>query len=202
MSEGVHRANARGRSNLRYPALGALALGFYLVHAAGHALNGHIEDAFWACHLGAVLVAVGLMIGRRLPCAVGFLWLCVGDVFWGLDLATGGELIPTSILTHVGALLVGGVGVARIGMPRHAAICAIAGFLALQLLSRLLTDPATNLNLAHAVWPGWEATFPSYRAYQALLLSIGFASFLAVERLARLWLARSATSVARRCAEG
>ena len=86
---------------------------------------------------------VGLVTGRRLPCAVGFLWLCVGGVFWGLDLATGGKLIPTSILTHVGGLLIGGVGVARMGMPRHAAIYATAGFLALQFLSRLLSASRT-----------------------------------------------------------
>lgn len=185
----VDRAPARGRADLRLPGLGALALGFYLVHAGGHILNGHIEDAFWACHLGALLVAVGLMAGRPLACAVGFLWLSVGDVFWGLDLAAGGELIPSSLLTHVGGLLIGGFAVVRFGMPRYAALLAIAGFLALQVLSRLFTDPASNLNLAHAVWPGWEAVFPSYPAYQALLLTVGFMSFLVVEWLSRRWLA-------------
>lgn len=186
---GAERA-AAGRVDLRW--LGAAAIAGYAVHAGGHVLAGRWEDALWACHLGALLVGMGLLAGRPLPNAVGFLWLCVGDVLWGLDLASGGELIPTSLLTHVVGLVLGGVGVARMGMPLTASPTALVGFLALQLLSRYATPPTTNLNLAHAVWPGWESTFPSYWPYQAMLLSIGFAGFVLVQWLARRLLARRA----------
>jgi hypothetical protein len=179
-AEGSAREAAGGAGRL-LPALGALAIAFYLVHAGSHVANGNLADAFWACHLASVLVGVGLLTGRPHPAAMGFLWLVVGDVLWGLDLATGGELIPTSLLTHVGGLVLGGFAVVRMGMPRRAALSAIGAFLVLQLLSRWLSAPATNLNLAHAVWPGWEDAFPSYVGYQAMLLTIGFMSFFVVE---------------------
>jgi hypothetical protein len=187
VTEGVGGRPARSVAHLGGWRLGGLALVFYLVHAAGHVTAGQPSEAFWACHLGALLVGVGLLTVHPLPCAVGFLWLCVGDGFWALDLATGGELIPTSLLTHVGGLVIGGVGVLRMGMPRHAALVAIGLFFALQIASRALTDPATNLNLAHSVWAGWEGVFPSYPVYELMLLSIGFASFRALEWLARRW---------------
>ena len=46
------------------------------------------------------------------------------------------------------------------------------------------------------MWPGWEAAFPSYWAYQGLLLAIGFASFWAIEWLGRRWLAAAPPQLA------
>jgi hypothetical protein len=166
-------------------AWGALALTFYAVHASHHVLRGHPEDLLWACHLGAVCVGVGLL--ARLPAvnAVGFLWLAVGDALWLLELAGGGELLPTSLLTHVGGLAVGAFGLTRLGMPRGSWLRAIVAFLVLQQLCRFVTPPAANINVAHAVWSGWEGVFPGYAAYQVALLAFGTAGFFAVEWLSR-----------------
>ena len=70
MNEAAERAGVPGPSANRQFGLGALALSFYLVHAGRHVANGNPEEAFWACHLGALLVALGLLGGRpllRLP---------------------------------------------------------------------------------------------------------------------------------------
>jgi len=171
-------------------AWGGLALAFYAIHASHHVLRGHPEDLLWACHLGAVCVGAGLL--ARLPAvnAVGFLWLAVGDALWLLELAGGGELIPTSLLTHVGGLAVGALGLARFGMPRHSWWRAILAFLALQQLCRFVTPAAANINVAHAVWSGWEDVFPGYVGYQIVLLAIGAAGFFAVEWVSRRVLGR------------
>jgi len=157
----------------------------YAIHAGGHLGRGQPEDLLWACHLGALSVGVGLLLGSPALNAVGFLWLCVGNVLWCLDLAAGGELITTSLLTHVLGCGIGGFGVARLGMPRHSWVRALLALLALQLLCRLVTPPQANVNLAHAVWAGWEDRFPAYWAYQALLLLVAAAAFALLEFIAR-----------------
>lgn len=166
-------------------AWGGAALVFYAIHGGQHLVRGHPEDLLWACHLGAVLVGVGLLIRSATLNAVGFLWLCMGTTLWVIDLAGGGEFIPTSLLTHVGGLAVGGVGVVGLGMPRHAWWKAILAFLILQQLSRWLTPAETNVNLAFRVASGWEDVFASHLAYLALLVAVGAAAFFGIERAAR-----------------
>jgi hypothetical protein len=166
-------------------AWGALGVSGYAVHAGYHLWQGRPEDLLWACHLGALGVGVGLLLRSPAVNAVGFLWLCVGNVLWCIDLAGGGEFFATSLLTHVLGWLLGGFGIARLGLPRRSWARALLAFLALQQLCRFTTPPVANINLAHAVWPGWEAAFASYWGYQALLLAIGAAAFLLVESGAR-----------------
>jgi hypothetical protein len=176
--EAIEAVESRERS-LR--GWGGLATIFYAIHAGQHILHGRPEDLLWACHLGALVVGLGLIVGRARIVAVGFLWLCLGNVFWLLDLAGGGELIPTSLLTHVGGLAIGLLGVVRLGIPRGSAWHAIVAFILLQQICRWTTPAAVNINLAHSVWIGWEETFPSYWSYQAALLGIGLMSFALIE---------------------
>lgn len=171
---------------------GALACGFYAVHAGIHLARGHPEELLWACHLGALWVGIGLLLRQPALHAIGFLWLCVGTVLWGIGLAGGSEFVPTSLLTHVGGLFVGGLAVWTLGMPRHSWWRALLAFLVLQQTCRWLTPAAANLNLAHAVWPGWETLFPSYLGYQVILLCIAGASFALIESLTRRFTAPSA----------
>lgn len=171
---------------------GALALAFYAIHAGHHLLRGHPEDLLWACHLGAVCVGVGLLARLPLVNAVGFLWLVTGDVLWLVDLLRGGELIPTSLFTHAGGLALGALGIARFGMPRHSWWRATLAFFVLQQICRITTPPQANVNLAHAVWSGWEEFFPSTVGYQIALFAIGAAACFAVERISRRVLDRFA----------
>jgi hypothetical protein len=162
-----------------------LALAFYAIHAARHLARGHPEDLLWVCHLGAVCVGLGLLTRSASLNALGFLWLCVGNALWFVDLAGGGEFIPTSLLTHVGGLLIGSYGLVRLGMPRHTWWKAILAFLVLQQICRWATPPGPNVNLAFAVWSGWEEVFPSYATYLALLVATGGAGLFLLERIAR-----------------
>ena len=53
------------------------------------------------------------------------------------------------------------------------------------LVTRFTTPPALNINLAHAVWAGWEDTFPRYDVYFVVVVG-GFAlTFIGVELLFR-----------------
>jgi hypothetical protein len=68
----------------------------------------------------------------------------------------------TSTLAHVGGLAVAIIALSKYRMDRTAWRWAFGWYLAIQLSSRFLTPANLNVNLAHAIQPGWEQAFGSY----------------------------------------
>lgn len=164
----------------------ALALLFYAVHGAAAVARGAPEDALWQCHVACLLIAGGLLAPSAAACLAGVQWLALGVPLWLLDLATGGELHETSILTHVGGLAVGLWGARRLGARRGVWWRSLLLLVALLIVTRLATPARANVNLAFAVWPGWEPLFPSHAAYLAMLGLLAAVAFrIAEELLAR-----------------
>ncbi len=100
-----------------------------------------------------------------------------------IDLATGGELIPTSFLTHVVGFALGLHGVRRLGFPRGTWWKATLAFVAVWPVTRLLTPRAANVNLAFFVHPGWERLFPVYALYFFAIVALAAGTFSVVERV-------------------
>jgi hypothetical protein len=161
--------------------LGLLALAFYAVHCAYHVRQGHPEDVLWACHVAAAVVGVGLLGGWATVVAVGVTWLVAGVPLWVFDVATGGEFNPTSVLTHVGGLVVGLVGLWHLGMPSQVWWKALLALAALQQLCRWVTPREANVNVAFAVYPWMEPYFASYWRYCAAMLLLFGAAFFVTE---------------------
>jgi hypothetical protein len=164
-------------------ALGTVAVACYAAHAAVHLGRGEPQDLLWACHVAALLVGAGFLFASPTLNAIGFLWSCYGTPLWILDLATGGEWMPTALLTHFTGLVIGFIGVRRLGLPRHAAWKAMAAYALLFLATRALTPPRANVNLAFSVYQGWQLWFASYPLYLAMLVALGLGTFLAAEHL-------------------
>jgi hypothetical protein len=165
-------------------ALGLVALLCYAIHGAVHLSRGAPYNLLWSCHIAALLVGFGLLLRNPTLNAIGFLFSCLGLPLWLIDLATGGEFIVTSPLTHLGAFVLGFIGVRKLGMPRGAAVKALAALAGLWAICRVVTPPAANVNLAFRVHHGWEAYFPSFALYSAMLLVIAGTIFFGVERAA------------------
>src|SRR5579871_4400833 len=145
--------------------LGLAALACYAVHAGYHLARGHPEDLLWACHLGAALIGVGILARAATLNGIGLLFVAFGTPLWLLYLSSGGEFLPTSLLTHVGGLVIGLFGVRRLGMPAGVwwrAVTALAGLI---LLCRLITPAQANVNVAFAVPSAWQKSFSSHPAY-------------------------------------
>ena len=164
-------------------ALGTVAVASYATHAVVHLARAEPQDLLWACHIAALLVGIGLLCASPTLNAIGLLWSCYGTPLWILDLATGGEWIPTALLTHLSGLVIGFIGVRRLGLPRHAAWKAMAAYGLLFLATRALTPPGANVNLAFSVYQGWQRWFASYPLYLAMLLVLGMGTFLVAEHL-------------------
>lgn len=176
---------ARSRGRRLEVFLGLLCLFAYAVHGWHYVQRRQEANLLWFCHLAALAVGLGLLLRAPTLSAVGFLWLCVGTPLWLLDLASGGEVSVGSILTHGAGLGAGAFGLRRLGLPSGAWWKALVALVAVHALTRVVTPPAENVNLAFAVWTGWEPWFPSHLAYIALLTTVSGLVFLAVSWAAR-----------------
>lgn len=169
---------------------GIAALGCYLIHAGFHILNGRPEETLWMCHLGAGLVGIGLLASSPAISSIGTLFLCVGTPIWVMYLAGGGEFYPTSCFPHLGGLAIGLYGVRRVGIPSGTWWKAVIALVALILLSRLVTPPRANVNVAFAIYPGWEKVFPSHPVYLVTMIAFAAGYFFGLEYVLRRWLGR------------
>ena len=72
-----------------------------------------------------------------------------------------------------------------LGIPRRSAWYALASYFALWWLTRELTPPQANVNLAFRIPSGWVAHFPNSPVYFLSLLVSGAATFAIAEHFAR-----------------
>ncbi len=158
-----------------------LAVAFYAVHAAVHVARRQPENLLWVCHLGSLAIGIGLLAASPTINAIGTFWLCWGVPLWILYLAMGGEFMPTSLGTHVGGVVIGFVGLRRIGLPRGAWWKTVLAWAVLAVVTRLATPPGENVNMAHRVQQGWESTFPSYPVYMLAIAAMAVAFSVALQ---------------------
>jgi hypothetical protein len=161
-------------------AAGSVAVALYGLRASQFLAAGQPANMLWACYVGALAVGFGLLLRSPSLNAIGFLWETVGVPAWLLDLTTGGAFFTTSLLTHLAGLVLGFLGVGALGLPDGAWWKALGALAALVVVTRWMTPPSENVNLAFRVWPGWERWFPSHGAYLLFLACLSAATFLAV----------------------
>jgi hypothetical protein len=106
------------------------------------------------------------------------------------DVATGGVYYPTQIVSHLGGAAIALAGVRVLGMPRGVWWRALVAALALYTISRYATPPAANVNLAFAVWPGFDRYIHSHIVYVVGVHAVCGAYFFVAERLLRRALVR------------
>jgi len=166
--------------------IGTLALLFWAIHAGNHLFFLHSAyDLLWTCNVATPLLAIGAFSKNARTCAIALCWLSYGVPLWLLDLATGANMIGTSILTHVGGLVLAFLAVRKLGFPKHTWLYAVAASMVLVVLARMFTSAEHNVMLSHRVHDGWETHFASYPPYLALMIAASAAVFFAVEQMCR-----------------
>ena len=151
----------RGRAGAASPVL-AVLLVLALV-ARGVSLGvGHLDELAWLCHVATAAMALGLAVGAAPVVAGGWLFHLVwGGPMWLLDVIVSGTTLPSSVAAHLGPLVLGGWWLARRPWPGPVAMPAWMVGVASMIVARPFTDPAHNVNSGHAVWPPYDAIFPS-----------------------------------------
>lgn len=169
---------------------GVLAVLFYMIHGGALTYTGGPFHMIWSCHLGCLLVGVGLLFSYSWTYSIGFFWLCFGVPLWVLNVLTSVEFMLTSTLTHIFGFMIAIYGLKYIRIPRFSWAMATLSLIILGIISRLITPSYANVNMAFAVWSGWEKTFTSHFWYIIMLLSTSAIIFAFLEFILRrytLW---------------
>lgn len=194
--------NVSPRTRMRL--LGILPLLFFLAQGVHYWRINQLGHMLWMCNIGNLVLALGLFFEKPLLVRVAAIWTIPGLFIWFFYVVLAWGVFFTSTLAHVGGIGVAAFALKTYRMDRHSWRYALGWSLLVQLISRFVTAPELNVNLAHAVQPGFEHTFPSYWMFW-LALTIATAVWLWLSGLVwrALWplvdaTPRAATSVSAR----
>lgn len=153
----------------RMRLLGLLPLLFFLTQGEHYWRIDQLGHMFWMCNIGNLVLAIGLFLEKPLLVRVAALWTIPGLIVWFLYVVLTWGVFLSSTLAHVGGLAVAAFAVRTYGMDRNSWMYGFGWSMVMQVLSRLFTAPELNVNLMHAVQPGWERTFTSYWSFWLVL---------------------------------
>ncbi|HLO01347.1 MAG TPA: hypothetical protein VK208_23005 [Pyrinomonadaceae bacterium] len=171
----------------------AQAIHYWQIHQLGHML--------WMCNIGNLLLALGLFFELPLLIRVAVIWMVPGVAVWFVYVVpTWGMLLTgkfsytelfgvvSSTLAHLGGFSMGIVVLRKVRMDGATWLYAFVWYFIVQLISRLVTPAAMNVNLAHNIQPGWEQSFGSYlKFWLVLTLLVGICLWALGLLLKILW---------------
>ncbi len=160
---------------LRFRLLGFLPLIFFLAQTVHYWRVGGLGNLLWMCNVGNLLLAIGLFFERRELIRAVAIWTIPGLGLWiryVLYAPFDYEMVFSSILVHVGGIMVGLIALRSVRMDRIAWAYAFAWYLILQLAARFFTSPELNVNVALRIQTGWEQTFSSYWKFWIVMSAV------------------------------
>lgn len=160
------------RSSLHFRLLGFVPLTFFLIQAIHYWRTDELGHLLWMCNVGNLLLAIGLFLEHTVLIRVVVLWMVPGFVIWVLYVVAAWGMFFSSTLAHAGGLAVALLIVRRVGMDKTAWLYALGWYLVIQVISRFVTPPALNVNVAHSIYPGWEQTFTAYWQFWLVLTAV------------------------------
>jgi hypothetical protein len=188
--------------------LGILPLAFFTAQAIHYWQINELGHMLWMCNVGNLMLALGLFFGQVILIRVAIIWIIPGLAVWFLFyiLPIWGPFLHGSIshaqlfgvlsstLVHVGGFVVGIAVLRKVGMDGRAWLYAFIWYFIVQLISRLVTPTAMNVNVSQGIQAGWEQTFNSYlKFWLALTLMVGVCLWILGLLLKMLWPASQAS---------
>jgi hypothetical protein len=152
--------------------LGLLPLIFFVAQADHYWRTNELGHMLWMCNIGNFILALGLFFDKPVLVRVAAIWTLPGLVVWFVYVVLPWGVFLGSILAHLGGLAVAIIALKWYRMDRTAWRHAFGWYLVVQLISRFVTPPQFNVNLAHTVATGWERAFQSYWSFWLVLTAI------------------------------
>ena len=171
----------------------AQAIHYWQIQQLGHML--------WMCNIGNLLLALGLFFEQAVLIRVAVIWMVPGVAVWfAYVVPTWGMLLSgkftytelfgvvSSTLAHLGGFSMGIFTLRTVRVDGLAWMYAFSWYFVVQLLSRLVTPAALNVNLSHNIQSGWEQTFNNYwKFWFVLTLLVGVCLWILGLLLEALW---------------
>jgi hypothetical protein len=175
MENSASHRNARAidpaSASIHFRLLGIFPLLFFLLQGIHYWRIGQLGNMLWMCNVGNLMLAFGLFFENAMLIRVAVLWMIPGLAVWFVYVVWAWGVFFSSMLAHVGGIVVGILALKKVGMDSTAWLYALGWYFFAQLVSRFLTEPSLNVNVAHAVDPGWQLTFSSYWKFWLVLTS-------------------------------
>ena len=171
------RLSANPQPRARFRLLGFLPLAFFFAQAVHYWRVNELGHMLWMCNIGNLVLAIGLFLDQAVLIRIAVLWMIPGLVVWLLYVALAWGVFLSSTLAHVGGIIVGMLALEKVRMDRAAWLYALLWYLAVQLLSRLITPVEMNVNVSQKIYDGWQQTFTAYWKFW-LVLTLGTAVVL------------------------
>jgi hypothetical protein len=185
----------------RLRLFGILPLAFFTAQAIHYWHINQLGHTLWMCNIGNLLLAIGLFFEQAILIRIAVIWMVPGVLVWivyvvptwGMLLTgrfTFGEFfgVVSSSLAHLGGFSVGIVVLRKVRVNSQAWFYAFLWYFVMQLLSRVTTPAALNVNLSHNIQTGWEVIFSSYLKFWLVLSSlVGIGLWLLGSLLRILW---------------
>jgi hypothetical protein len=195
------KLDARQLNGRRLRLLGFLPLAFFSAQAIHYWQINELGHMLWMCNIGNLLLALGLFFEAAILIQVAVIWMVPGVAVWfvyvvptwGMLLSGGFSYaglfgVLSSTLAHLGGFAVGIAVLRKVGMDARAWLYAFIWYFMVQLLSRLVTPAAMNVNLSQRIQAGWEQTFSSYwKFWFVLTMLVGACLWILGLLLKRLW---------------
>ncbi len=157
------------------------------------------------CNIGNLVLAIGLFCEQAILIRVAAIWMVPGVAVWFIYVvptwgmlftgrASVGQLfgVLASTLAHLGGFSVGMLVLHKVRMDGRAWLYAFAWYFVVQLLSRLITPAAMNVNVSQQIQSGWEQTFSAYwRFWSVLTMLVGICLWVLGSVLKLVWPAES-----------
>lgn len=138
----------------RWTALVTIAA--WILYAWQKSQIGEFSGMLWGCHMATLVVSAGVLL-RSIPLtAAGFVfYAAIGIPAYLIHIAVVGTNLA-SIFIHASTVIIGGLAVYRAPWSRATPWIAWAAYQGLVAVCYFFTDPALNINLAHAPFTGLE----------------------------------------------
>jgi hypothetical protein len=171
---------------LRFRLLGLLPVIFFLVQTLHYWRVGGMGNLLWMCDIGNLLLAIGLFLGHRETIRVSAIWAIAGLPVWIWYVLLNHSSFFSSVLVHVGSLIVALIALRRVRMNRLAWVYAFVWYLIVQVAARFFTAPELNVNVAFRIQPGWEQGFRSYWKFWIVMSAVVAACLWVIGKILRL----------------
>lgn len=148
-----------------------------------------VGQLLWFCNAANLVLAVAIFARSGNAVFVCSALLLVGLPIWVFDVIVTGDFHVFSVFTHVASPLLGVLVARQMGASRHVIWQALIFYLLLQLLARLFTPAAFNINVAFDVYAPVKQLFPNFWIYSLANL-LGLSVWTAVAH--RLLLGKAA----------